>query len=51
MAGLPVGYMNANFQFVSTNVQPIAIAMENGGVNGVVSETDPKELGRRWTPR
>lgn len=40
-AGLRAGYLNANFPFGSTNVQPIAIAMKNAGVNGIASETDP----------
>lgn len=41
VAGLQAPYINANFSFGSTNVEPIAIAMKNDGVNGVVSETDP----------
>lgn len=40
-AGLTVSYQNENFPFGSTNVQPIAIAMKNDGVNGISSETDP----------
>ena len=40
-AGLKVGYLNANFPFGSTNVEPIAIAMKDGGVDGMASETDP----------
>lgn len=40
-AGLQTGYLNAHFDFGSTNVDPIAIAMKNAGVNGVVPETDP----------
>ncbi|HWE55441.1 MAG TPA: ABC transporter substrate-binding protein [Acidimicrobiales bacterium] len=40
-AGLQVGYIDSNFAFGSTNVQPVAIAMKDHGVNGVVSETDP----------
>jgi branched-chain amino acid transport system substrate-binding protein len=40
-AGLKVGYVNANFPFGSTNVEPIAIAMKNAGVNGVYAPIDP----------
>lgn len=35
VAGLSVGYQNLNFQFGSTNVQPVALAMKNAGVDGV----------------
>jgi ABC-type branched-subunit amino acid transport system substrate-binding protein len=40
-AGLKSGYLNANFPFGSTNVQPIAISMKNNGVNGVTASVDP----------
>jgi ABC-type branched-subunit amino acid transport system substrate-binding protein len=40
-AGLKVGYLNANFPFGSTNVQPVAIAMKNAGVNGFTATVDP----------
>lgn len=40
-AGLKSGYVNANFQFGSTNVQPIAIAMKNAGVDGLTATVDP----------
>jgi ABC-type branched-subunit amino acid transport system substrate-binding protein len=40
-AGLKVGYVNANFPFGSTNVEPIAIAMKNAGVDGVYAPIDP----------
>jgi branched-chain amino acid transport system substrate-binding protein len=40
-AGLKVGYVNANFPFGSTNVNPVAIAMKNDGVDGVTAATDP----------
>jgi ABC-type branched-subunit amino acid transport system substrate-binding protein len=40
-AGLKVGYVNANFPFGSTNVEPVAIAMKNAGVNGVYAPIDP----------
>lgn len=40
-AGLKVGYLNANFPFGSTNVQPIALAMKSAGVNGVTATVDP----------
>jgi ABC-type branched-subunit amino acid transport system substrate-binding protein len=33
-AGLKVGYLNANFPFGSTNVQPEALAMKSAGVDG-----------------
>lgn len=37
--GLKVAYLNANFPFGSTNVQPIASAMKNAGVQGFQSAT------------
>lgn len=40
-AGLTAPYVNANFPFGSTNVQPVAIQMKSDGVNGLASETDP----------
>ncbi len=40
-AGLKVGYLNANFPFGSTNVQPVALAMKNAGVNGFTATVDP----------
>jgi ABC-type branched-subunit amino acid transport system substrate-binding protein len=40
-AGIKTGYLNANFPFGSTNVQPIALAMKSAGVNGLESTTDP----------
>jgi ABC-type branched-subunit amino acid transport system substrate-binding protein len=40
-AGLKVGYLNANFPFGSTNVQPVALAMKSAGVDGFESTTDP----------
>lgn len=40
-AGLTVGYVNANFPFGSTNVEPVALAMKSHGVNGVTASTDP----------
>lgn len=39
--GLKTGYVNANFQFGSTNVQPIALAMKAAGVDGMTAEVDP----------
>jgi ABC-type branched-subunit amino acid transport system substrate-binding protein len=39
--GLKAGYVNANFPFGSTNVQPEAIAMKNAGVNGIYPVVDP----------
>jgi ABC-type branched-subunit amino acid transport system substrate-binding protein len=40
-AGLKVGYVNSNFPFGSTDVQPVALAMKSGGVDGFTSATDP----------
>ena len=40
-AGLKSGYVNSNFTFGSTDVQPIAIAMKDAGVDSVYSSTDP----------
>ncbi len=39
--GLKTGYLNAQFAFGSTDVQPIALAMKKAGVNGVALEVDP----------
>jgi ABC-type branched-subunit amino acid transport system substrate-binding protein len=40
-AGLKTGYLNANFPFGSTNVQPVALAMKSAGVDSVTATTDP----------
>lgn len=40
-AGLRSGYLNANFPFGSTNVQPVALAMKNAGVDGFTATVDP----------
>src|SRR4051812_5356024 len=40
-AGLKGGYINAAFPFGSTNVEPVAIAMKNKGVDGVELAVDP----------
>jgi branched-chain amino acid transport system substrate-binding protein len=40
-AGLKSGYLNANFPFGSTNVEPEALAMKNAGVNGWTASVDP----------
>jgi ABC-type branched-subunit amino acid transport system substrate-binding protein len=40
-AGLKNGYLNANFPFGSTNVQPVALAMKAAGVDSVTATTDP----------
>jgi branched-chain amino acid transport system substrate-binding protein len=40
-AGLKVGYVNAEFAFGSTNVQPIALAMKSAGVNGLATGIEP----------
>jgi branched-chain amino acid transport system substrate-binding protein len=41
MAGIKNGYVNANFPFGSTNVQPVAIAMKSAGVNAFYASVDP----------
>ncbi len=40
-AGLKAGYVNAQFSFGSTNVQPIALAMKSAGIDGVTASVDP----------
>jgi ABC-type branched-subunit amino acid transport system substrate-binding protein len=40
-AGIKVGYLNVNFPFGSTNVQPVAIAMKSRGVDGFTADVDP----------
>ena len=40
-AGLKAGYVNANFPFGSTNVEPVALAMKSAGVNGAYASVDP----------
>ena len=39
--GLKAGYTNAKFQFGSTNVQPIALAMKQAGIDGMTASVDP----------
>jgi ABC-type branched-subunit amino acid transport system substrate-binding protein len=39
-SGLQAPYVNAQFPFGSTNVQPIALAMKNDGVNGLIAPLD-----------
>jgi ABC-type branched-subunit amino acid transport system substrate-binding protein len=39
--GLKDGYLNANFPFGSTDVQPVALAMKSAGVDGFTATTDP----------
>jgi len=41
LAGLKSGYVNANFPFGSTNVQPVAIAMKSAGVDSFYASVDP----------
>ncbi len=41
VAGLQAGYVNANFPFGSTNVQPVALGMKSAGVDGVGATVDP----------
>jgi ABC-type branched-subunit amino acid transport system substrate-binding protein len=40
-AGLRAGYINAQFPFGSTNVQPVAAAMKSSGVDAVTPDVDP----------
>ena len=39
--GLKNGYLNSNFPFGSTDVQPVALAMKSAGVDGLTATTDP----------
>jgi ABC-type branched-subunit amino acid transport system substrate-binding protein len=39
--GLKAGYVNAQFQFGSTNVQPVALSMKSAGVNGIATGLEP----------
>ncbi len=39
--GLKAGYVNAKFPFGSTDVQPIALAMKDAGIDAVTPEVDP----------
>jgi branched-chain amino acid transport system substrate-binding protein len=38
---LKAGYVNAQFQFGSTNVQPVALSMKSAGVNGIATGLEP----------
>jgi branched-chain amino acid transport system substrate-binding protein len=40
VAGLKVGYLNANLPLGTTNVGPIALAMKNAGVDGFIADID-----------
>ena len=40
-AGLKAGYVNGALPFGSTNVQPVAIAMKDAGIDSFTSQTDP----------
>lgn len=40
-AGIKVGYLNADFPFGSTDVQPVALAMKSNGVDGFTASVDP----------
>jgi ABC-type branched-subunit amino acid transport system substrate-binding protein len=40
-AGLKAGYVNANFPFGSTNVEPVALAMKAAGVDTAYAAVDP----------
>jgi branched-chain amino acid transport system substrate-binding protein len=39
-AGIKVGYLNANFPFGSTNVEPVALAMKAAGVDGFTGSVE-----------
>jgi branched-chain amino acid transport system substrate-binding protein len=39
--GLKAGYVNSKFPFGSTDVQPIALAMKDAGIDAVTPEVDP----------
>lgn len=39
--GLKAGYINSSFPFGSTDVQPIALAMKDAGIDAVTPEVDP----------
>ena len=41
VAGLKAGYVNPKFSFGSTDVQPIALAMKNKGVDGIMLAVQP----------
>jgi branched-chain amino acid transport system substrate-binding protein len=40
LAGLKVGYLNANFPFGSTNVQPVVLAMKSAGTDGYTGSVE-----------
>ena len=40
LAGIKVGYLNANFPFGSTNVGPAVLAMKNAGVDSFVGDVE-----------
>ncbi len=39
--GLKAGYVNSKFPFGSTNVQPIALAMKDAGIDAITPQVDP----------
>jgi branched-chain amino acid transport system substrate-binding protein len=39
--GIKAGYVNADFAYGSTDVQPVALAMKNAGVDGVITAVEP----------
>jgi ABC-type branched-subunit amino acid transport system substrate-binding protein len=39
--GLKAGYVNSKFPFGSTDVQPVALAMKDAGIDAVTPEVDP----------
>lgn len=41
VAGLKIGYLNANFPFGSTNVAPVALAMKTDGSNALYTAVEP----------
>ncbi len=42
--GIKAGYVNDSFQFGSTNVAPVALAMKSAGVNGITVNTEPSTV-------
>jgi ABC-type branched-subunit amino acid transport system substrate-binding protein len=41
VAGLKAGYVNGQFPFGSTNVDPVALAMKSAGVDGIATGLEP----------
>jgi ABC-type branched-subunit amino acid transport system substrate-binding protein len=41
VAGLKAGYVDPNFPFGSTDVQPVALGMKSAGVDGITASVEP----------